>query len=84
MPKNSETEEQICTIQSQVTTLQMAFFYKNYQFLKYARGYLRKGRYAPKTQQQTEPMYGIDAGISTLTTLVGGECSHHCLSDAHL
>ena len=59
-------------------------FLKNYQLLKCARAYLRKGRYAPETQQQTEPTYGIDAGICTRTTLVGGKCSHHCLSDSHL
>ena len=34
MLKNSETEEQICTIQSQVTTLQMAFFITEHLFLK--------------------------------------------------
>ena len=31
-------------------------------------------------QQETQPtyMYGVDARIRTRTTLVGGECSHHC------
>ena len=43
---------------------QNIFFKKNYQFLKCARAYLRKGHYVPETQQQTEPTYGIDAGIS--------------------
>ena len=54
MLNNSETDrKKICTIQSQVTTLQMAFTYnrkyflKSYQFLKYALVYLHKGRYAP-------------------------------------
>ena len=34
----------------------------------------RKG----ENQQQTQPTYGVDAGIWTRATLVGGECSHHC------
>ena len=28
-----------------------------------------------ENQQQTRPTYGVDAGIWTRTTLVGGECS---------
>ena len=28
--------------------------------------------------QQTQPMYGVDTGIWTQATLVGGERSHHC------
>ena len=31
-----------------------------------------------ENQQQAQPTYGVDAGIWTRTTLVGGECSHHC------
>ena len=31
-----------------------------------------------ENQQQTQPTYGVDAGIWTRATLVGGECSHHC------
>ena len=30
-----------------------------------------------ENQQQTQPTYGIDAGIWTRATPVGGECSHH-------
>ena len=29
-------------------------------------------------QQQTQPTYGVDAGIRTRATLVGGGCSQHC------
>jgi len=31
-----------------------------------------------ENQQQTQSTYGVDAGIWTQATLVGGECSHHC------
>ena len=31
-----------------------------------------------ENQQQTQPTYGVDAGIWTRATLVGGESSHHC------
>ena len=31
-----------------------------------------------ENQQQTQPTYGVDVGIRTQATLVGGECSHHC------
>ena len=31
-----------------------------------------------ENQQQTQPTYGVDAGIWTKATSVGGECSHHC------
>ena len=31
-----------------------------------------------ENQQQTQPTYGVDAGIWTQATLVGGERSHHC------
>ena len=31
-----------------------------------------------ESQQQTQPTYGVDAGIRTRATLVGGEHSHHC------
>ena len=31
-----------------------------------------------ENQQQTQPTYGVVAGIWTRTTVVGGECSHHC------
>ena len=36
-------------------------------------------------QKQTEPTNGVDASISTWTTLVGGECSDHCatLASSH-
>ena len=43
-----------CKIQDQVTTLQMPLTYRrkslkySYQFLNYARAYLRKGRYTPE------------------------------------
>ena len=30
-----------------------------------------------ENQQQTQPTYGVDAGIWTGATLVGGERSHH-------
>ena len=31
-----------------------------------------------ENQKQTQPTYGVDAGIWTRATLVGGERSHHC------
>ena len=31
-----------------------------------------------ENQPQTQPTYGVDAGIWTRAKLVGGECSHHC------
>ena len=31
-----------------------------------------------ENQKQTQPTYGVDARIRTRTTLVGGECCHHC------
>ena len=31
-----------------------------------------------ENQQQTQPMYGVNNGIWTRATLVGGECSHYC------
>ena len=31
-----------------------------------------------ENQQQTQPTNGVDVGIWTRATLVGGECSHHC------
>ena len=31
-----------------------------------------------ENQQQNQPTYGVDAGIWTRATLVGGECFHHC------
>ena len=31
-----------------------------------------------ENQQQTQPAYGVDTGIGTRATLVGGERSHHC------
>ena len=33
--------------------------------------------------QQTQPTYVVDAGISIRTTLVAGDCSHHCVNPAH-
>ena len=35
-------------------------------------------------QQQTQPTYGVDAGIWTRATLVEGECSYHCATLAPL
>ena len=32
-----------------------------------------------ENQWQTHPTYVVDAGIWTWATLVGGECSHHCI-----
>ena len=44
--------------------------------------FLRRGEKASRSkgenQRQTQPTYGVDAGIWTRATLVGGECSHHC------
>ena len=37
-----------------------------------------KPEYPEKNLQQTQPTYGVDAGIWTRATLVGGERSHHC------
>ena len=31
-----------------------------------------------ENQQQTQPTYGVDTGIGTRASLVGGERSHHC------
>jgi len=31
-----------------------------------------------ENQQQTQPMSEAESGTRTRTTLVGGECSHHC------
>ena len=31
-----------------------------------------------ETQKQNQPTYGVDAGIWTQATLVGGDCFHHC------
>ena len=31
-----------------------------------------------ETRQQTQPTYGVDAGIWILATFVAGELSHHC------
>ena len=31
-----------------------------------------------ENQQQTQPTYDAETGNRTRTTLVGGECSHHC------
>jgi len=43
------------------------------------RSTLRKTSWSKEeNQQQTQPRYGVDAGIRTWATLVGGECSHHC------
>ena len=48
MLNNKETDrKKICTIQSQVTSTLRKPLKKSYQFLTYARAYLRKGRYAP-------------------------------------
>ena len=37
-----------------------------------------------ENQQQTQPTDGVDARISTRARLVGGECSHHCATNAPL
>ena len=39
----------------------------------------RKG----ENQQQTQPTYEIDPGTARIT-LVGGKCSHHCATLAHV
>ena len=31
-----------------------------------------------ENEQQTQPIYGVNNGIWTRATLVGGECSHYC------
>ena len=31
-----------------------------------------------ENQKQTQPTYGVEAGIGTRAILVGGECSNHC------
>ena len=31
-----------------------------------------------ENSQQTQPTYDSESGNRTCTTLVGGECSHHC------
>lgn len=56
--------------------------------------YLRRGecrstrietsRSKEKDQQQTQPQYGLDAGIWTPATLVGGRCSYHYVTLAPL
>ena len=43
------------------------------------QGYRRKtSRSKEEDQQQTQPTHGVDAGIKTRATLVGGKCSHRC------
>ena len=37
-----------------------------------------------ENKQQTQPTYGLDAGIQTGASLVGGECCHHCATLALL
>ena len=32
-----------------------------------------------ENQQQTQPTYDVETGNRTRATLVGGECSHHCV-----
>ena len=32
-----------------------------------------------ENKQQTQPTYGFNTGIWTWATLVGDECSHHCV-----
>ena len=41
-------------------------------------GQRKTSRSKGENQQQTQPTYGVDAGIWTRATLVGGERSHHC------
>ena len=38
----------------------------------------KTSRSKEENQQQTQPTYGVDAGIWTRATLVGGNRSHHC------
>ena len=35
-----------------------------------------------ENQQQTQPTHDAEAGNQTRATLVGGECSHHCVIPA--
>ena len=35
-----------------------------------------------ENQQQTQPTYDAESGNRTRATLVGGECSHHCVIPA--
>ena len=45
--------------------------------------YKRKtSRSKGESQQQTQPTYGVNAGIWTQATMVGGECSHPCTTHA--
>ena len=38
----------------------------------------KTSRSKDENQQQTQPTYDAETGNRTRTTLVGGECSHHC------
>ena len=39
-----------------------------------------------ENQRQTQPTYGVEAGIQTVATMVGGGCYHQCatLAGDHL
>ena len=44
----------------------------------------KTSRSREENQQQTQPTYGVNAGIWTRATLVGGERSHYCATLAPL
>ena len=44
----------------------------------------KTSRTKDENQQQTQPTYDAETGNRTRTTLVGGECSHHCAIPAPL
>ena len=53
--------------------------FENVGFLGENRSARRKtSRSKGENQQQTQPTHGVDAGIWTRATLVGGERSHRC------
>ena len=44
----------------------------------------KKPQSRDENRQQTQPTYEVESGNRTRTTLVGGECSHHCAIPASL
>ena len=59
----------------------------NLEMLVFAEGgkpeYPEKNpRSRDENQQQTQPTYDAETGNRTRATLVGGECSHHCIIPA--
>ena len=46
--------------------------------------YSENPRSMDENQQQTQPTYDAETGNRTRATLVGGECSHHCVIPAPL